>query len=186
MKKLLLLVALMGVVACSKTTAAPVDGGCTEASCSIHADGGTTDINDVIIEDNWQFTLPGSGWAAVESSYETIKVIFVNQELGSVIFFLKEPTTDTYPDYIIGALRTFKSGGLTVASAKQVSIGGKNFLAITATGKDRTIWTWITVQKGFGYAFSCAADGTTLGDAATNLLYPYNLCSSIANTVEIQ
>lgn len=182
MKKLLLMVTLMSMVSCSKTSITPTDSGCTEASCSIHVDSGTTDINDIITEDNWQFTLPGEGWKTINSPDDSIRTIFFNEELGSVIFFAKESTTDTYPDYVIGALRAFKSGGMTVASVKQVSIGGKDFLLITANGNSRIVWAWITVQKGFGYAFSCAVEGT-IPDAGASW---FNLCNGIANTVDIQ
>lgn len=182
MKKLLLLLTLMGVVSCSKTSTSPSDAGCSEASCPIHLDAGTTDINDIITEDNWQFTLPGEAWRVVNPPDDTIRAIFLNEDLGAVIFFAKEATTDSYPDYVVGALRSFKSGGMTIASAKQVSVNGKSFLAITANGTNRTIWSWITVYKGFGYAFSCAVEDAP-PDAGTS---GFDRCNDIANTLDIQ
>jgi len=188
MKRLLFLsvVLMTGVMACSscakksQTSAQPDVATCTDASCPIKLpEAGTETVNDVIQEDNWQFTLPGSGWVSVKPPDDTIKVIFANQETNTIVFLAKDPTTQTSSEYIINALRSFKAAGTLIQSAQQVSITDTNFIMVTAQGETRKIWTWISVQKGFGYIFTCAADNSNADTGAQR-------CQDIANTLQIR
>lgn len=193
MRKLLFLSAMLmaGVMACSSCTkktqtgssTPPVDTAatCNEAGCPIKIpEAGAVVINDVIQEDNWQFTLSGSGWRVAKSPDDTIRAIFSNVENGTVIFFAKDPTKQTSSEYIINALRSFKAAGTTIQSAKQMPINGTNFIKVTAQGESRKIWTWITVQKNFGYIFTCANDNVDTGDNDEQR------CQDIANSIQIK
>jgi hypothetical protein len=191
MKKLVLLaaLALSSLMACSscvthnQTGSSPpsVDNQitCNEAGCPIKLPEAGS-VNDVISEDNWQFTLSGSGWTPVKSPDDTIKVIFTNKDNGTIVFFVKDPTQETSAEYIINALRSFKAADTSILSAKQVIINGTNFVMVTAQGESRKIWTWISVQKGFGYVFTCAVDNRDAG--AADVLR----CQDIVDTLQIK
>jgi hypothetical protein len=184
MKKMMFLATLLiaGVLSCATGSKKPQEQTknvpCTDASCSIHLDAGAP-TSDVIAEENWQFTLTGDGWASVASPDDTVKVVFVNQALSSVVFFAKDPTQQTSAEYIINALRSFKAAGTTIQSADQVSINNNKFILVTAQGTDRQIWSWITVKNNFGYILTCAAEDDA--EAANQ-----QRCQDIANTLQIQ
>jgi hypothetical protein len=137
-------------------------------------------VMDTIAEDNWQFSLSGQGWKAVKYPDDTIKVVMVNEDLGIMIFLAKEETKQSAPDYIINTLRTFHTAGASVVSAKQITINGTSFIRVDATDDERHIFSWINVQKGFGYVFTCAVQG----EADVGLIS--DRCDVISNTLQIQ
>lgn len=147
---------------------------CTGTSCPLPK----VDPTDLIQEDNWQFAI-GSGWTPKESPDPIIKVVFLNEKLSTMIFFAKDPTKLSLSDYIITVLQTFKSAGITVQSAKSVKINGTLFILVAGHDDDRSIWTWINVQKENGYVFSCVIEDPDAGSMMDR-------CSAIANSIQIK
>lgn len=171
MRKLLLPILLIGALSCSTThkTTTP----CQDAECPLKPAG------QLVQQDNWQFSLPGSGWESLTSPNDKVKSAFVNADRGVTLFFGKEPlTTQSSSDYIIEAMRTLKQAGATVRSAQQVVIGKNDFLLVTADINSCPLWTWIATKQGFGYVFACASIGM---DAGSDLL-----CHQIADSLKIQ
>lgn len=143
----------------------------------------TCPIKDVIQEEDWQFTLTGSGWTPVKPPGNVVKVIFANTQFNTVTFFAKEETSQTPAMYTINALRTFRSAGTMVDATYQTTINGNVFVLVAAHGMTRNFWTWINVHKGAGYVFSCAIDDNdhTLGSATS-----FDRCREIAETIKFQ
>lgn len=184
MKKLLISVALAAsLLSCAKkeqNVATPPPAGsiaCIGSSCSVKPPVPPT--SDIIAADNWQFTLVGDGWVSIPPPDDTIKVVFTNSALSTVVFFVKDPTKQPSSEYIINALRSFKAAGTTIQSAKQLTLNGNNFIMVVAQGESRRLWTWITVQKGNGYIFSCASNDDTDTTATQR-------CQDIADSLQIK
>lgn len=185
MKKLVLATMLsLGFLACGKGQSAsqPDASPCTEASCPMHLPEAGADLGsvmDTIDEDNFQFSLPGPGWKMVKYPDDVVRVMMVNENLNTIVFLAKEATTESAPDYIINAMRTFRIAGATVSSAKQTTINGNSFIQVNATDNDRHIIALISVKKGFGYIFTCAVEEEADGGMTDR-------CMDIANTLSIQ
>jgi hypothetical protein len=185
MKRLVSAVILsLGLSACS--TAHSVEQAdaspCTETSCRAPKLAASNDsIMDTIGKENCQFSLPGSGWKAAKYPNDTIKVMMVNESLDTILFLAKEETKESFADYIINTLRTFHAAGATVVSAKQVILNGAPFILVNAIENDRRILSWITVQKGFGYVFTCAVQSEEDGSNTD-----FDRCVAVANTLSIK
>jgi hypothetical protein len=186
MKKLMTLATLLmvGVLSCASGSKKPQEQtnnvNCTDASCALRETGApAVPTSDVVAEENWQFTMSGDGWVPTQSPDNVVKVVFLNKTLNAIVFFAKDPTQQTSPQYIINALRSFKAAGTTIATAKQVSINGNNFIYVVANGEDRQIQAWLTVKNNFGYILTCAVESDDAGA-------PNQLCQDIASTVQIQ
>lgn len=177
MKKLMCLavLALAGVLSCSPSSKKQEQNTCNEASCPIHLEAGAS-VGDTISEENWQFTLTGDGWEPAQSPDDTIKVVFLNRSLKSVVFLAKDPTSQSSSEYIIDALRSFKAAGAAIQVAKQVNIGGNKFIYVVANSEERQIQTWITVKDKVGYLLTCTGDITA---------EPSQFCQDIASTLQI-
>jgi hypothetical protein len=179
MKKLLFLATLLlvGVASCSQNKAPDPQHNCPNGVCAL-PEAGT--ISDVVSEENWQFALPGDGWVPLQSPDETIKVAFARNSQQSIVFFVKDPTKLSPPDYIIGILRSFKAADANIKTAKQVNINGASYIFITAQGISRQIEAWVAVKDGVGYVLTCATNGE--GDN----LATQQQCQAIADTLKIQ
>lgn len=189
MKKFALTVMLsLSLIACSTshyTTERADASPCTEASCpapKLAASSNDSVVLDTIAEDNWQFSLPGPGWKLATYPSEAIKVMMVNEDLDTILFLAKEPTKESAPEYIINTLRTFHAAGAIVVSAKPVDLNGVPFVMVSAVENDRHITSWITVENGFGYAFTCAVQSEE--DGGSNV--SFDRCVAVANTLSIK
>lgn len=137
------------------------------------------DQPDVMSKDNWQFSVTGPGWTPVTPPEPVVQVILKNDAQHLMVFLVKEATDYNLSVYTLGTIRAMRtSGGITVESAKVVTINGNQFALVTAKNDDNTIYTWLTVKDKFGYAFSCG--GPTNVDAGINP------CQAIADTLQIK
>lgn len=179
--RLMIVLLALSILACSQSVKQPADAGlvCSEAGRALP----TENTADVIQEDNWKFVLSGDNWKSVNKEVPDIKVIFVNEKLTTLIFLGKQATTDSFPDYIINSLRAFKASGVNVISAKSITIQNKPFILVTGMPDDkaRDIWMWVTLDKGFGYIFSCVVEHSP--DASPTA---FDVCNTIANSIEIK
>lgn len=183
----LLLIFVILVVICAPCTEAELPAAKETDSCdaSICALPSTNELlddkNTVLSQDNWQFSVPGDGWELMSPPLPEIKIARENEKKGCLLFFLKEETVSSYGEYVIGTIRAFTEDGNTVVSAKQVVINSNKFIAVEVRNSVTTAWLWIMVKNGFGYGLSCG--GNNSADFNGRL---YNLCQSIADSVEIK
>lgn len=186
MKKLLLAILLsLVLISCGTTEQveqadATAPSPCTEISCPMPKLAEANDeVVDVIAQDNWQFSLTGSGWKSNEYRSNNIKIMMVNQDLKTIVFLSKEITKQFSPDYIVSVIRTFKAASAIVSSVKQITINNNSFIKIDAVGNGRHIIALVVAKNGFGYVFVCATEDED--DIATT-----GLCNNVNNTLFIQ
>ena len=180
MKRLLLTLLMLGVIACSPTkkVSETADACTSSVSCSIE-----TEPDTLMQQENWQFTLPGVGWATINSPDKSIKVVVENLPLDDTIVVLnKEATSESPVVYTIRAMRSFAAAHTIIDSTQQMTIHDKVFVLVTAHGAKYSVWSWINVSQGAGYIFSCQAIDYR-EDAG---LTPFQRCNGIAQTVIIQ
>lgn len=179
MKRLLLTILMLGVVACSPTKKLPeTSDACSSVSCPI------SDQPDTLIQqENWQMTLPGVGWASINSPDKMIKVIVENLDQDdTIVVFAKDPTSETPVVYTVRAMRSFAVAHTIIDSTQQATIHDKVFVLVTAHGAKYSVWSWINVSQGVGYIFSCQAIDYREDAGPT----PFQRCNGIAQTVIIQ
>lgn len=131
--------------------------------------------------DNLEITMPNPGWAPVYMDPHTFKVTGMmplkNETLQNACILAKEESPATYDEYIIANVRAVKDAGANVRSTKQVEENGHKFVLIESAKDNLHVWTWVTLEKGFGYNFSCGGPVVKIDQQA--------LCSEIANTLKI-
>jgi hypothetical protein len=155
---------------------------CNDGSCPLPA-GLAVPATKLVVQENWEFTLPGADWIEREPPAPDIKVAIIGSvpEHAVLVLFIKEEIDRTFTDYVIGTVRSFAEMEFKINSIKQVVINDRKFVLVQATNQDKVIWSWLSVKDKFGYAFSCGAEINV--DAGT---LQSNLCNSIAQTVKIQ
>jgi hypothetical protein len=186
MSKLLCVLLTISLIACTSKGKAPAV--CTATGCPFTAAHGLTiwdkgEVQDTIQEEDWQFSLSGYGWTPIKAPGDIVKVVFLNSEFNTVVFFAKEPTTQDPAQYTINALRTFHYAGTVVDATYQTTINDNEFVLVSAHNADRNFWTWINVHKGAGYVFSCAVDFYDTPDGGAP---PFSRCNQVAATLKFQ
>jgi hypothetical protein len=171
----------ISLLACTSKGQAPTSEAqpvCTATSCLFKGE-----IQDTIHEEDWQFILTGTGWTPIKAPGDIVKVVFLNSEFNTVVFFAKEATTQDPAQYTINALRTFHYAGTVVDATYQTTINDNEFVLVSAHNADRNFWTWINVHKGAGYVFSCAVDFYDTPDGGVP---PFSRCNQVAATLKFQ
>jgi len=135
----------------------------------------------VISQENWQFSLSGNDWITTNSSDSPIKTISKNETQKCSVVFIKEPTTNTYSQYVLVSIRALAAQYNHVNEVDQVVINGNKFVEVIITDNKTIIWSWISVKSGSGYGFICGGD--TDVDAGNSV---HDLCQEIANSIEIK
>jgi hypothetical protein len=167
------------VIACNKHTTAPIEKDCDAGVCALpHL---PTGIRKTVSQDNWKFSLIGSDWDTTESPLLNTKVVSKNEIKNCLVSFVKEPTTDTYSQYIIATIRAFAAQYNHINEVSQVVINSNNFIEVQINNDTTVVWSWISVKEGYGYRFTCGSD---IDVDAGNLVH--NLCQKIANSIEIK
>lgn len=140
-----------------------------------------TGPQEIISQENWQFTIPGVGWEKVASTTEGIKVVLRNESTQKLVLFVKEPTAETYDRYVVGNMRTVSQAGAPILGASNLTMHGEKFAVILAG--QGNIWIWITVKDGFGYVLTCGGAPTVDGGTSEPL---DNMCVFIAKSLQIK
>lgn len=129
-----------------------------------------------VSQDGWEFTLPSSGWDAMESP-PAHSVALLNKDRKNIIVMVSEPFPGKYEEYVLMALRGVRAAGATITSAKQVEVNGGKFVLIESSKNGMRVWMWVTLIKGQGYGFSCG--GAASDDSQ------HDLCFGVADTLKI-
>lgn len=138
-------------------------------------------VRDVLAQDNWKFSVSGEGWISMKPPIPQIRLASRNPAKNCMLLLIKEPTSQTFQEYVIENVRNLAAAGNEVRSIKQVVINGNKFVDVQLTDNRSTIWLWITVKDGYGYGFSCG--GPNVSDAGTP---SSDFCQDVANTLEIK
>lgn len=188
MKKFILLTALALTVSacssCAKKDQTPVvvdPPPCASGSCSIPQPPvpPPVDNSDVMAKDNWQFTVTGPGWTSVAPPDPVVQILLKNDAQHLMVFLVKEATQYNLSAYTLGTIRAMRaSNGVTIQSAKVVTINDNQFALVTAKNDSNTVFVWLGVKDKFGYTFSCG--GPTNVDAGIDP------CQKIADTLQIK
>lgn len=141
-------------------------------------------FNNLISDENWQFTLPGSNWSSIKSPANTgIKAFFSNEVNGCRVIFFKKADTASYAEYIISFIRGLSTSG-QVMSAKQVIINDVKFILFQVKSKiDANVfaWMWVTQKDGFDYSLTCG--GEINPDAGTSI---QDVCMELSASLKIK
>jgi len=161
------------------STVAPVDAGdCDAGSCALPIPlAPRTEYS----QENWRFTVPGEGWISGKPRIDELKLMAMNENNGAIVILLKESTTDTFAQYVVGTIRDYSVDGNVISSAKQVVINGNKYVEAQVNTENTIVWSWITVKDGFGYSLGCG--GGVNPDGGSSL---YDLCQDFAHTIELQ
>ena len=176
MRKLLLF--LIVLAACHQPHITK-DSGCDDERCALLA---SPEVRDILAQENWQFSVPGEGWVAMDPPAPETKVVTRNESKNCLIIFLKEGGQAKYADYVVGSIRGFVENGSTIVEIDQVEIHGNKYGKVHLVKASLNIWAWLTTKDGFGYGFTCGGevDPTTKDNSLADL------CQNVANTVEIK
>lgn len=175
------------LVVCLPICSQPLDTPIVDSGA---ADGGNCDANSCSVppannkefsDENWSFTVPGDTWTLTPPPSPELKVMAINQDLGCLLLFLKEPTTSDYASYAVDAIRSFAQDDVVINSVHQVMINSIKFVKVQVSTEDTVVWTWLTVKNGFGYGLSCGGDFNPEGGDTL-----HDLCQGVADTLEIQ
>lgn len=169
------------LIACNKHMAVPFTKNCDASVCSFPLV--STDIHTTIHQDNWKFSLIGNGWDTAEFPLFNIKTVNKNEGKNCSISFIKEPTSDTYSQYVIATIRQFADQYNHINEIDQVIVNGNKFVKVQISNDTSMVWSWLSVKNGFGYQFNCGGDVDQ--DADSNNL-AHDLCQEVANSVEIK
>lgn len=126
---------------------------------------------------NVSIVLPGLDWKKLESE-DTIAG-YLNTSKKNVVVLGREPFTGTRDAYILQSLRGIKDVGATLVSTKQVTLNGHNFVLFESTKDISRVWSWVTLESGFGIAFSCA------GVQEVPEFSQHDVCFGIADSLKI-
>jgi len=148
-----------------------------DATCALPA----LETKQVMSQDNWSLSVPVGDWAEESVPVPEIKLISKSQDQHCLLILAKETTADSFPEYVIGTVRTFAYKGHTITSIKQVVLHDTKFVLVQVNDDRSTVWDWIAVKDNVGYNFSCGGD--IMPDAGASL---HNLCQDIANTLVIK
>jgi hypothetical protein len=177
---LLLAAGLVSCSSCVKKDQPPVDASVPAPTPSVDA-AAPAPVTATFSVDNLSITMPGPGWVPQVLDPHMFKVggamPLLNEALQNASILAKEETVASYDEYIIANVRAVKTAGANVHSTKQVVVNGHKFVLIESSRDNLHVWTWVTLEKGFGYNFSC---GGPVGK--TN---QQDLCLGISNTLKI-
>ena len=140
-----------------------------------------TGPQEIISQENWQFSLPGVGWQKLTPSTEGIKVVISNEQTQRLVIFVKEPTTESYNEYVVGNMRTISQAGAAIRGAQNIKMNGGTYGFILAG--DWNILIWITVKDGFGYVLTCGGPPPPDGGTYDSM---DSMCVFIAKSLQIK
>lgn len=178
---------LTACTGCNKKDTTPV---CTGSDCTPPVvpvtpapDAGVTPVTP---SDTLSQTLSGEGWElVVPEGYDTTilqdeeqpDVLVVNEEEHSIVLLIKEPFVGSTPAYVINAVRGVAEAGATLNASKQVELNGNKYVLLDSNKEGSRVWTWLTVNNGFGYSLSCGGPETED--------HHETLCSEVANSLKL-
>lgn len=190
MKKLFILATMlmMCIIACSacskKSLPQEPVSECDGGSCPL-----TNPNITVVSEENWTFSLNGSGWVKKDSPSESIKEVLENQSKDTKVLFVKDFAKDNAKNdfvvYVLGSLRALVSAGLQVKQAVPITINGLPFLQarLVRPGTNIVIWAWLTLKDTYGYGLLCGGEVESATDGGLDL--SVKTCFEIINTLHI-
>lgn len=193
MKKRILLILLiftLGFVAlCSTSALNSVDPNapttCSDGSCPLRNPNKTITIPvthmEIVDAENISLTLPNPGWIKEPHPSDSFTISEENAEQQCKLIMVKEPTTEPYAQYVVGAIREFNWGGLRLHDYRQVVINNQSFVLSQDTAPTKTAWVWFTSKDHFGYWMMCMC----VTDADSGVA-KRDMCQSIAESIEIK
>ena len=167
------------IISCNQRITTPITKHCDANVCTFPQS--QTEVKTPVSQDNWKFSLIGDGWETIELPSLGIKNVNKNELKNCSLMFIKEPTTDTYSEYVIASIRTFSAQYSHINEVDQVIINDNNFVKVAINNDSTIVWTWISMKNGFGYGFICGGDVDI--DAGNSV---HDLCQEIAKTIEIK
>lgn len=164
------------------STDASVDANC-DGSCPLPTVQATPKVEEqTLAQENWSFTLAGSGWTDKEAPVPEIKVAKLNDAMQMAVIFVKEEIGDaTYQEYVVSTIRAFIDGGGRINSIKQATLSGRKAVLVQFSKEGEVIWAWITTADGFGYGMTCG--GVIDVDAGSA---QHDFCQATADSLQIK
>lgn len=175
---LLLLVCLSSCTSCSTqdvppNPTAPVtsSSSATDSSASqSSADTTSTsttglDRLQIFSGDTWEIYIPVD-WKLLDHSDSNIVLSATLEDNKTMLVLVKETHDDPFDMYVLTAIRGLRATGADLIASEKQEINGTLWMYLEAEKNSILIYTWATVQDGFGYALSCG--GPADNDYATN------------------
>lgn len=171
---------VLGLISCSscakkdQIVPSPVPS-CSGSSCPLPPPPVSKD--HVFTGDHWELTVP-VGWEPRSNANPSVKVDVTNIDKVNLIIFIEEAYTGTYDQYVIMALRGLKSAEAKLISAKQVEVNGEKFVLLESEKSGVTLWLWLAVKNGNGFALSCG------GLSKDN--WNRDICTTVFNSLKLK
>lgn len=163
---------------CSSKTDTVTNPTCDGSSCPAPVPEAATD--QMLSGSGWKLQLPVE-WAHENIPAEqskNVELLMSNKGLHEVLLLIKEPFTGTSEDFVLKLIRGLKERGVTINSAKQITLNNNRTVVISTTGTENSVWMWVTIKNGSAYTFSCGG--------VTSETWHQDSCESIASFLTIE
>ena len=164
------------------------EAGCTDSSCPMVVEVPPAPSETVVTGDNWEFVLPGDGWAKMTLPVDgtSIQDVYVKGNKEAIVLLTKvELDGGNLSQLVVATVKEMIMGEAHLDVLEQMTINHVKFIKVTGhlrNGTDNvTIFSWVGVKDKFGYVVHCA--GRDLSDAGSELII--NLCESVGNTIQL-
>ena len=132
----------------------PVTSGPLDTCTSVCDNLPGTDSDRLHSGESWQLYLPND-FKLQKPKQPNIELSMLSSEKNLLVVILKDPMTATYDQYVLGSVRSYKDGGATVISTKEVMLGSSKFTLLEVNKGNVKILNYITYKNGAGYVLSC-------------------------------
>jgi len=128
----------------------------------------------------YKFVLPSHFWKQNNPMNNSTDVYFSSSaDGGSAFIGSRQEFIGTNDQFLLLYIRSAKEDGMVVmGQSKSLEINGKKFSSVLLNKQNSLFWIWITVHKGYGYAFGCKTQDMPEDKSAA-------LCAPIAMSVEL-
>ena len=128
-------------------------------------------------KDEWRIVLSGKDWKLTKPDNQQIVLMAIDNERKQMVLLIKEPTTATFEEYVVGTVKSMNMVGASLVSAGMDALNNEPFFLVATTTP--TMQAWITVKNGFGYVLSCGGEPEDTEQFTQR-------CQEIANTFQIK
>ena len=130
-----------------------------------------------ISRENWEITLPSSGWTEEEAS-DSLKLILFNKDKHNLVIMVHQKIVGTPTDYVMSAIKGLRNSGAKSGSINQVEVDERECVLLQVSKENIGLWLLITVANDQGYGLSC---GGSVDDDTQR-----HLCSGIIQSLKIK
>jgi hypothetical protein len=132
----------------------PVTSGSLDVCTSACDDLSGSDKDRLYSGESWQLYL-STDFKLQKPKQPNIELSMLSSEKNLLVVILKDPMMSTYDQYVLGSVRSYKDGGATVISTKEVMLGSSKFTLLEVNKGTVKIFNYITYKNGAGYVLSC-------------------------------